>query len=460
MIEQPQQQQQPRMYPYGEEFQNKVLALMLREPTFLAAHADVIDPSYFDSEYHASLATIVLDYYREHNTAPPTKDTIIMLIADYARMRKTDSTFRIALETILDRAINGTELLDCRDVQDRVVEFGNTRHLERMVISLHQQIQSGRPSDELWKLIDRTRNSCSGTGNLGIFLQDDILDAPSLLRANSMYDRNSKVAMFLPTFDEAFYGGLGRGELGIVMGYTNFGKSLFLVNLGAAAVFQQLPIVHFTVGELDEDDIRARYAARLSGTPLNELLSGDIAVDTKYRDRISMLLARYGLSINVKRIDPGSDVAVLRSHLARLRAERNFIPSLVLIDNADDLVATSKWGVADSTYEGLGSVYVELKSLAFDFQTVVWTDSQTNRSATTFEVADMDVIADSHKKARKADVVISVNQRVDERKEGTARLALIKARRYSKTNRVVQVTIDYPRMTMKEAPPTREEAAA
>lgn len=452
--------EQPQVYPYGEEFQNKVLALMLREPTFLAAHAGVIHPSYFDSEYHSALAGVVLDYFAHQNASPPTKDTIVMLIADYVRLRKLDSSFRVALETILDRAINGTELLDCKDVSDRVVEFGNTRQLERMVISLHQQIQSGRHSDELWKLIDRTRNSCSSTGNLGIFLQDDILEAPSLLRANSMYDKSKKVAMLLPTFDDAFYGGLGRGELGIVMGYTNFGKSLFLVNLGAAAIFQQLPIVHFTVGELDEEDLRARYAARLSGTTMSELLSGDVLVDNRYRDRISMLLSRYGMSINVKRIDPGSDVAVLRSHLARLRAERSFIPSLVLVDNADDLVATSKWGVADSTYEGLGSVYIELKSLAFDFQTAVWTDSQTNRSATTFEVADMDVIADSHKKARKADVVISVNQRVDERKEGTARLALIKARRYSKSNRVVNVVIDYPRMTMKEAPPMQEGAAA
>ena len=447
-----------KTYPYGAGFQDKILALMVREPQFLAAHASVIQPEYFDSEYHSALARMMLQYYAQHKQSP-TRDVLLMLITEYVSTRALDSTYREYLESTLDLAFSRTDLTDAKDVRERVVEFGNTRHIERLLFTLYTQVQAGAHSNDLWKTIDHTRSECSGAGDLGIFMQDVILDAPRLLRESDMYKRDRKVALFLPTFDEAFYGGLGRGELGVILGYTNFGKSMFLVNLGAAGVFQKLPIVHFTVGEMEELDILARYASRLSGTPLVDMLRGNDESDVVYRHRVNEILVRYGMNINVKKLHPGTDVATLRSHLSQLRAERMFQPALVLIDNADDLAAATQW-VKESSYEHLGAVYTELKDMASDFSVAMWVDSQTNRSAPTFEIADMDVIADSHKKARKADVVISVNQRVDERKSNTVRLALIKARRYSKTNRVVRCSIDYNRMMLKEAPPSMDEEPA
>ena len=79
----------------------------------------------------------------------------------------------------------------------------------------------------------------------------------------------------------------------------------------------------------------------------------------------------------------------------------------------------------------------------------VWTDSQTNRHGAQAK-AGLESIADSHKKARKADVVIAVNQTDDEWANNQIRLSVVKTRRYSRKKGDITCSVDYARMLIKE----------
>ena len=58
------------VYPYGAQFQTKVLTLMLREPNFMVSHGDIIRPEFFDSEVHARIARLVGNFCEKQNMTP------------------------------------------------------------------------------------------------------------------------------------------------------------------------------------------------------------------------------------------------------------------------------------------------------------------------------------------------------------------------------------------------------
>ena len=53
-------------------------------------------------------------------------------------------------------------------------------------------------------------------------------------------------------------GGLGRGELGCVIGSTGAGKSHYLVQMGVGALRSKIDVVHYTF-ELSETQVGQRY---------------------------------------------------------------------------------------------------------------------------------------------------------------------------------------------------------
>jgi len=435
-------------YPYGPQFQDKVLALMIREPEFLPAHAGIIQPNYFDSDIHSSMARILLDYYEERGY-PPVADTVNMLITNYIEAHKVESSQGHLLRDLVP-ALQKVDLANRVDIIEAVSNFGRSKQLEQLCFQLTQRLAKGEKPDDIWEHIDRSRTTGSAIGDIGMYLADALPGAPELVHADNLYSDIGKISTYIGRLDKQFNNGMGRKELGVIMGYTGFGKSLMLVNLGAAALFQKLGVVHLSIGELEEIDLLARYAARIAETSIKDLARLEQVSVALYQRRIAEIIQLYGGRGYAKYFSPGTKVATLRSYLSRLRSEKHFEPHLLVIDNADDLRPSSAAFQAESSYEHLGQVFIELKALAHDFNVAIWCDSQTNRSGNKTDVADLDVIADSHKKARKADIVISVNQSKRERELSVLRLALVKARRYSRADSIIWCRVDYERMLVKE----------
>ena len=61
-------------------------------------------------------------------------------------------------------------------------------------------------------------------------------------------------------------GGLGSGELGVVVAPAGIGKTWCLQSMGASAVKQGLNVVHYTL-ELNQNYVGLRYDTIFSGVP-------------------------------------------------------------------------------------------------------------------------------------------------------------------------------------------------
>jgi replicative DNA helicase len=200
--------------------------------------------------------------------------------------------------------------------------------------------------------------------------------------------------------DDDLNGGLGKGELGVIMSQTNNGKSWTLVRLGAEAWKQKKNVLHVST-EMSLEETNQRYWNYLLNTN-NEEIKRDktTATNTIQKMKSEATITTLPFSMKTK------SVADIRNFLKT--STRKY--DMVVIDYADYLVPSFRNNTAQN-YQELGQIYCEIKALAQDFSIPVWTCTQTNRGGygnNRSENPTLTDIADSVRKAEIADILISM----------------------------------------------------
>jgi replicative DNA helicase len=242
----------------------------------------------------------------------------------------------------------------------------------------------------------------------------------------------------IPALDEKsiMNGGLGKGELGVVVANTGVGKSHFLTAMGSAALRIGKNVVHYTF-ELTETAVGIRYDSNLCEIPSNEVQDSKEEVLKKYKD---MELGR----LIIKEYPTGTaTVNTLRNHLEKL-AMKGFVPHLILIDYADIMRSSREY---DALRLELKLIYEELRNLAMERSVPIWTASQANRESANSDVVGLENMSEAYGKAMVADVVLSLSRKANEKATGSGRLFVAK-NRAGKDGVLFPVHIDTARSTI------------
>ena len=177
--------------------------------------------------------------------------------------------------------------------------------------------------------------------------------------------------------DKITHGGLGSGELGVVIAPTGVGKSMALVHLGAEAVKSGLTVVHYTL-ELADTVVATRYDSSMTGIPINEIYN--------YKNKVHEFVQGIEGKLIVKEYPTKSaTTAMIKNHLDRL-IRRGMSPDMVIVDYGDLLRPVKSQ--REKRIE-LESIYEELRGIAQIYELPVWTASQTNRTGINAEVITM-----------------------------------------------------------------------
>ena len=212
-------------------------------------------------------------------------------------------------------------------------------------------------------------------------------------------------------------GGLGPGELGVVVAPSGVGKTWILTALGASAVRQGLSVVHYSL-ELSEHYVGQRYDTVFSNIPSADIKQRKDEVREKIKGLKGNLLIKY--------FPPkGVSAKKVAQHIDKMIANDNK-PDLIIIDYADLLLSHSN--KTDSTYAEQGGVYIDLRGLSGEYGIPIWTASQTNRSAIDSEVIEADKISDSYAKVMNADFIMSWSRKSKDKLNNTARCHVMKNR--------------------------------
>ena len=108
--------------------------------------------------------------------------------------------------------------------------------------------------------------------------------------ARFMMKSRNPVSTGWDKIDKISKGGLGSGELCVVIAPTGAGKSHVLVHLGAQALKQGKNVVHFTL-ELADTAVARRYDSCLTSINLDNLIDEKDAIFEKVKDIDGQLIA-------------------------------------------------------------------------------------------------------------------------------------------------------------------------
>ena len=387
---------------YGQSFQSKVVSALLTDGKFLDTISEIAHTKFFESEANKWIVGEIMEYHELYKK-PPTLDVF------KSQLSKVDN--EIIKKTVVDQLKHVYTQIGQQDfeyVKNEFTDFCKNQNLKNVILQSVDLLKAGS-YDRIKDLVDAAMKVGTDV-NLG---HDYIEDFDS--RASE--EKRVVVGTDWEPINDLMGGGLGPGELGVVVAPSGVGKTWILSAMGASAVRQGLNVVHYSM-ELSEHYVGQRYDVLFSHIPTADLKEKHEEVKQKVKGLKGNLLIKY--------FPPkGVTVKKLQQHIEKMTSMGNR-PDVIIVDYADLLLSHSN--KTDSTYAEQGGVYIDLRGMSGELGIPIWTASQTNRSAIDSEVIEADKIADSYAKVMNADFIMSFSRKSKDKLNNTARAHIMKNR--------------------------------
>jgi hypothetical protein len=386
---------------YGQSYQSKVVASLISDVKFLEQVTEITKPAFFESQANQWIIGEVQNYFNEFR-AVPTMEVFKIKVGDIED--------KVLKQTVVEQLKSVYLQVGAEDlpyVKKEYLTFAKNQKVKDALLKSVDLLKAGNYD----KIID-TMMAASKVGvenDLGL----DYIDNFELIMED--VKRNS-VSTGWEVVDELMDGGLGPGELGVVMAPSGIGKSWFLSKIACSAVQKGLNVLHYTL-ELSESYVGQRYTTILTGIQTSE--------HKERKEEIVRKIKNTPGRVRIKYYPPQfASSKTLSAHIEKLKAS-GFNPNLIIIDYADLLKSGSN---RDGLYAELGGIYEELRGLSGETGIPIWTATQTNRAAIDHEVIQADSVGDSYKKVQTADFIMSVSRKTKDKLSNTGRIHIVKNR--------------------------------
>lgn len=388
-----------RLSSYGYNFQIKVITALLTDKTFLQQISDILSPKYFESEANNWLVNEILEYNTEYK-ASPTLEVLKVKLEDIDH-----DVLKTQIVQHLKDAWKYTESTDLEFIKQQALDFCKNQEIKKAILSSVELLKTGQYDDIKYQIDNAMKAGA-----------DKDIGHEYMTNIEERYSDAVRYVQATPweVINELTDGGLGKGELGVMVAPAGIGKSWALMNIGAHAVKTGKTVLHYTL-ELNQAYVGLRYDSVITGIANQNL--------KHYQNDVKEQLAKIDGDLIIKHY-PTKTVSVmgLRAHVEKCIMQGKK-PDVIIVDYADLLR-----GHGQEKRHELEGIYEDLRGLAGDYEIPVWTASQANRSALEEDVIDASKVAESYGKVMVADFIISLSRKVQDKLAGTGRWHIIKNR--------------------------------
>ena len=400
---------QASLSDFGSSFQEKIFQALFTDRQWASQMCEVIKFEYFELKYTRFLVERLFSYHSKYKTFP-TIEALVMIVKDDLGTT-SDKILQSQVFECLIRMREGVDTSDFPFVKEKALDFCKQQAFKDALEQAVDLIATEK-YDTVVDVVKKAMTAGSPATPGHNFFED--------YEARFVKINRKPVPTGIGPLDAKgiMNGGLGIGELGIVVGNTGTGKSHFLVQLGAEALKVGLNVMHYTL-ELSEYSVGLRYDSYLCE------VNSDLVVDSK-----DDVMKHYGGangygSLYIKEYPTGfPTIVTLKAHMDRL-ALKGFRPDVIIIDYADIMRSTRKF---DSLRHELKLVYEQLRNLAMECKLPIWSASQANRSSANSDIVGLENMSEAYGKAMVADVILSISRKAEEKAVGTGRLFIAKNR--------------------------------
>lgn len=392
---------------YGNRFQESLVSLIFQDRAFSDQIREVLDISFLELKYLRAFVQLIFDH-RDNFGSHPSSDALSSIIR--ADIGDHSEIIQKQIREYFARILSSGEVRDAEYIKKTALDFCRKQKLKEALLQSADLINSSKSTsyDEVREKI----NTALKLGAENNFGYDYIADFEERFLLKS----RNPVSTSWKEMDKITLGGLGCGELGVVIAPTGVGKSMALAYLGAQAVKAGKIVVHYTL-ELLDTVVAMRYDSCITGINISDLVLKKDDVWDEIKDIEGRLIVK-------EYPTKTASTQTIKNHLDKLKS-RDIEPDLIIVDYGDLLRPVDK---RKEKRNELESIYEELRGVAQIYDCPVWTASQTNRTGLNAEVITMESISEAFNKCFVADFIFTISRTGDDKALNEGRIFIAKNR--------------------------------
>ena len=412
-----------KKYDFDEKFQNKVLAMLLRDEAFANRVEGLCKPEYFDSDAAGWLANLHGEHFKKYRQIP-SGTVVTNEIRKEKAAKRLKQGFVDELKPIL-KYIYGTPDLSNRDyTADAVSVFARERAIEAGLLQAADQLENGADVADIRKTLGAAMDVGDNDSQSRLDILGDLKDRidrrTALITSTSLATRGGITTGHKELDAMLYHKGWGRKELYCLMGGLKSGKSMGLVHFAINAAREGHNVLYVTL-ENSADITADRMDANVADVDIRKLDVSPGAISAawdKFTTNGGGILKVEELPMYTTKV---SDIR----RLIRRYQSQSIIFDLIVVDYADIMASETKY--SEKRHES-AEVYAHLRNLGKEENAAVLTATQSNREGMKANTAKATDVAEDINKGRLVDLLLSINADDDEKKRGEMRLWFAAAR--------------------------------
>lgn len=394
-------------------FQEKVVQALLFDKIWAGNFVEVFDVDQCLQFNHLKLvAKTFIDYRKKYKEFPTTNLLMDVIKQDLGDNLASDVALKSQVVSFLKKVLTNEGLQDLPWVKDQATQFCKNqvffKALQRCI-----ELAGTENYDKSVDIVKKAITAGTQTTPGHVYFDD--------FEARYSATARITVATGIPQLDDKkiLNGGLGNGEVGIVVAPTGVGKSHLLVGFAAQAVRDGKNAFYYSL-ELSETLVGLRFDSNLTNIPTLELFEEREAV----KDLLAASKGTMGNLVIKEFPSRTINVNTLRSHVEKLTYE-GIKPDLLVIDYAGILRSTERYELPRLE---MAMVIQELRGLARELQLPIWTALQSNKEGAKAEFVDVTNSAESYGQAGEADFVLGLQRPPTQKSTGYGNIFIAKNR--------------------------------
>jgi len=349
-------------FNYDANFQLGVIQILVEDPTFAKKSLDLLKKSYFSNKTIGLLFDLVKGLYAEYDYV-----TYSMMENE---LFKFDEDKIEDYKALLKKVQKPQIKRNFKYIKENVAKFVK----KAIAFKINQKLVNGqfKDPDKILENIEKDVDAMKGIDfdNQKYFSLKDL----TKVMEESAENEDKLLALGLPDIDRAMGGGIPRGTLTVVLGGTNVGKSLFLLNSSWKFLQDGFKVLYLNLEGQDTQPL-LRIASRAIKVPYGRVRFNNL--NEKEIEKKNKFISEYKDDIRIYHMGDWS--YTLEKFIALCEDVKEEFPfDVVMVDYGQILKTSQKF---NTMREQMSYVHRGLASIASMHDCAVITVAQGNRDA-------------------------------------------------------------------------------
>jgi nucleoside-triphosphatase THEP1 len=405
----------------GNTFQLKTLWQILTDIKFAENTLPYLESSYFDDGNFKRIVTLLRDYFDKHAKPASLKNGSAEEIVNEVRL---DDVEKDVLKQILNKigawemGVNRGEIPhDGEIIQNKIYKFIKQQKYKNLGEFIANRVKEGKTEDDFVGDIEDEIKKISVIGDSGKEGYDLFKSVDDVLSE----DYRETIPTGISKIDHLMKGGLGKGEMGLILAGPGTGKSTILSKIANTALNHGKNVLQIIFEDTYKDIIRKHYCV-WSGIPLPEMTEKKSFVREKILDKQAELKGRLVL---IKFPEEGITVPYIERWIDDYTKKTGIKFDLIVLDYIDCVESHKKHkDKLDDEMKVIKSFIALLDKLNIPG----WSAVQSNREGSVATYITSNQISGNFKKTHKVHFMMSIAKSALQKAHGRANVQILKSR--------------------------------